>query len=84
MNVALGRPDGHAHADLARPLGHRNQHDVHDSDSAYEQRNRSYAPQQKRENEGRCATVAAISSGLRIVKSLSCSVGGGGAGEAEK
>ncbi len=29
--------DGEADADLARPLGHRDQHDVHDADAADEQ-----------------------------------------------
>ena len=31
-------PDRHAQADLARPLRHRDQHDVHDADAAHEQR----------------------------------------------
>ena len=35
---ACARPDGAAHADLARPLEHRGQHDVHDADAADQQR----------------------------------------------
>ena len=32
------RADRHAHADLARPLGDRDQHDVHHADAADDQR----------------------------------------------
>jgi len=34
---ALPRADGFANADFSRALGNRNQHDVHDSDAAYQQ-----------------------------------------------
>jgi hypothetical protein len=39
-HVAVARPDRKPEADLARPLGHRHQHDVHDADAADEQRHR--------------------------------------------
>ena len=38
QNVAAPGADGLAHADLARPLDDRNEHDVHDADAADEQR----------------------------------------------
>ena len=37
QDVALARADGFAHADLARALGDRNQHDVHHADAAHDQ-----------------------------------------------
>ena len=37
-DVVLPRARGHAHADLARPLGDPDEHDVHDADAADEQR----------------------------------------------
>ena len=37
MSLAA-RADGPADADLARPLEHRGQHDVHDADAAHQQR----------------------------------------------
>ena len=46
QNIAGTRPDGHAQADLARALGHGDQHDVHDSHSAHEERNQGHAQQQ--------------------------------------
>src|SRR5207249_10602752 len=36
-DVVLSRADGLAHADLAGPLGHADQHDVHDADAGGEQ-----------------------------------------------
>ena len=39
-DVALLRADGAADADLARPLHHAGEHDVHDADAADEQRDR--------------------------------------------
>ena len=42
----VARADRQAQADLARPLGHRHQHDVHDADAADEQRHRGDARQQ--------------------------------------
>ena len=38
MMSLLARADRHADADLAGPLGHRHQHDVHDADAADDQR----------------------------------------------
>ena len=40
QHFALERADGQANADLARPLGHRHQHDVHDADAADQQAHR--------------------------------------------
>ena len=37
-DVDLARAHGAPHADLARPLEHGRQHDVHDPDPAHEQR----------------------------------------------
>ena len=34
-DVALAGAEGEPHADLARPLDHRHQHDVHDHDPAH-------------------------------------------------
>ena len=45
-NVTGPRSDGHAQPDLARSLGHRDQHDVHDPDAADDQRDQSHAKQQ--------------------------------------
>jgi hypothetical protein len=38
QDVATARPQGLEHTDLTGPLGHRNQHDVHDADGANAQR----------------------------------------------
>ena len=54
IDVARARADRQAEADLARPLGHRQQHDVHDADAADEQRHR-----------GDCRRAATSSSGSR-------------------
>src|SRR5664280_3678222 len=35
LDVPAPRADRHAHADLARPLRHRDQHDVHDPDASH-------------------------------------------------
>ena len=43
-DVAAPRADRHAHADLARPLGHRHQHDVHHPDAADDQRDHGDQP----------------------------------------
>ena len=40
-DIATARPDGHADADLACALGHRDKHDVHDADAADGKRDRS-------------------------------------------
>src|SRR5437660_1084326 len=40
-HIASLGAEGLADADLARPLRHRNKHDVHDYDAAHDQRNRS-------------------------------------------
>src|SRR5215217_1243276 len=39
-HVGAARADGHADADLARPLGHGDEHDVHDPDAADDERDR--------------------------------------------
>ena len=47
-DVASARADAHAQAYLARALGHRHQHDVHDADAAHEKRDACYAGEQQR------------------------------------
>ena len=44
QHLALERADGQADADLARALGDRDQHDVHDADAAHQQAD---APQRR-------------------------------------
>ena len=39
LDRLFGRSHRHANSDLARALGHRNQHHVHDADSTDDQRN---------------------------------------------
>src|SRR5258708_268009 len=41
QNVAAARAQSFAHADFAGPLGHGNEHDIHDDNSADDQGNRS-------------------------------------------
>ena len=45
-------PDGHAHADLARPLGDAHQHDVHDPDAADDERDDRDRGEERRERLG--------------------------------
>ena len=52
QDVAPAGADRHAQADLARPLGHRDQHDVHDADAADDQRDRGDRRQQQRQHAG--------------------------------
>jgi hypothetical protein len=52
-DVALAGADGHADADLARPLGDRDEHDVHDADAADEQRHRGDGAEQQRHHARR-------------------------------
>ena len=47
--------DGHPQADLAVPLGHRHEHDVHDADAADDQRDQGHAHQQARHEADRRA-----------------------------
>ena len=50
MSRAAGA-DGQADADLARPLGDRDEHDVHDADAADEQRNAGDRAEQQRHHQ---------------------------------
>ena len=52
-DVPPARPDGHPEADLAGPLGHRHQHDVHDADAADQERDGRDRRQQHRHDAGR-------------------------------
>jgi hypothetical protein len=52
-NVRSRGTERHAHADLAGPFGHRDQHDVHDSDAAHEQADARDACEQKAQDLGR-------------------------------
>ena len=45
-DVARAGADGHADADLARPLGDRDEHDVHDPDAADEERDAGDRPEE--------------------------------------
>src|SRR5207247_1210222 len=47
QHIAPARADGHAQADLARPLGDRHQHDIHDPDAAHQQRHAGDAGEQR-------------------------------------
>src|SRR5262245_28547232 len=47
-DVARAGAYGHSQADLPRTLGHRDEHDVHDSDAAHHQRNRSDGREEER------------------------------------
>ena len=47
------RADGHARADLARSLGYADEHDVHDSDAADDQRNAGDRAEQSGHDVGR-------------------------------
>ena len=79
-DVALARADRHADADLARPLGDADEHDVHHADAADEEADRRDADEQERQR-ARIACGALLQLGLRVhLKSLSAFVRCGGAG----
>ena len=66
------RADRHAQADLARALGDRHQHDVHDADAADEERHRRDRGEQDRRAPASDASCAASTSErLRTKKSSS-------------
>ena len=48
QDVAAAGTDGHADADLAGPLGDRDEHDVHDAHAADQQRDAGDRGQQQR------------------------------------
>ena len=52
QDIAARSPDGHSDADLAGPLGHRDQHDVHDADARYDERDRGDQNQHQRQDFG--------------------------------
>ncbi len=52
-NIAAPGAHGHADADLPGPLGHRNQHDVHDPDPAHQEGNGGDGPQENGHDPGR-------------------------------
>ena len=52
------RADGHPDADLAGPLGHRDEHDVHDADAADDERDRGDRAEQQRHDLGSARTTA--------------------------
>src|ERR1043165_4035574 len=49
----LGRADGDAHADLARPLRDRDEHHVHDADAADDERDRGDGDEEQRQRAAR-------------------------------
>ena len=53
QDIESGGAERLAHADLARPLGYRHQHDVHDADAAHQQAHGRDAREQVREGFGR-------------------------------
>ena len=72
QDVARLGADRHADADLARPLGHAHQHDVHDPDAADQQRHRGDA--RRAAWSASCVPsccALAISARLRMEKSSS-------------
>ena len=48
LDIPFGSSNGEADSDLPSPLGDRHQHDIHDSDPAYQQREGCHARQQNR------------------------------------
>ena len=71
-DVRAGGADGEADADLARPLGHRHEHDVHDADAADEEGDAGGdREQERREGAARPPRVSIISWRLRTEKSFS-------------
>src|SRR6266540_3813293 len=50
LDVAAARPDRLANPDLTGPLGHRDQHDVHDPDPADQERDAGHRAEQDRES----------------------------------
>src|SRR6202035_5742708 len=63
QNVSLARPDGFAHADLTRPLGHAYQHNVHHSHAP---NNEGHAGNSEHANEqGTSNLVPGIGDGIR-------------------
>src|SRR5207244_4850816 len=53
QDVPAPRPHREPDADLARALGHRHQHDVHDADAAHEERHRGEAAEQVHQHGAR-------------------------------
>src|SRR6202044_3809168 len=53
-HVALAGADGEPDSDLARSLGHRHQHDVHDADSSDKQAHRRDGREKCREDQSHC------------------------------
>ena len=75
QDVAPVRADRHADADLARPLRHAHEHDVHDPDAADDERDAGDRARAVRSSTSVVAVAAsAISCWLRTVKSSSRAV----------
>ena len=70
LHVAFGRADGHANADLAGALGYRNQHDIHDADTADKERDLAIEASSMVKTSGWSAR-SAMSARLRTMKSSS-------------
>ena len=56
QDVMASGADGHAQADLPRPLGDRDQHDVHDAHAADDQRDQRHDQQQGAHQSARWRT----------------------------
>ena len=73
QDVAAAGADRHADADLARPLGDADEHDVHDADAADEQRDAGDAtPADMVMILEVAVAMSAISCWVRTMKSSSC------------
>jgi hypothetical protein len=48
LSTSFARADGESQADLARPLGHRHEHDVHDADATDQKRHARDAREERR------------------------------------
>jgi hypothetical protein len=70
-HVRAAGADGQADADLAGPLRHAHQHDVHDPDAAHDKRNHGHAGEQRRHRfcRGglRCGNLLLIAHGEIVV-----------------
>jgi hypothetical protein len=68
QHLARDRADGEADADLARPLGHRDEHDVHDADAADEQADRGHRGDDLGQQGGRAGQRVADLLGIEDVE----------------
>ena len=68
--MSRGRADRHADADLPRPLGDRDEHDVHDPDAAHDSDTPAIDHQEQRSSSGSApwpAEIISVWSGCEVV-----------------